>query len=842
MEILEKPWQGTSDELISKLESSKDGLSDLEAEKRLLKLGTNTITQKTPIPFLHIFFGQFTDLLVVMLIVASLLSFILGDSRNGIIIAIIVLINAIIGFSQEYKAQKILKALKNLLPENVKIKRGGEEKEIPSIYLVPGDLVILGEGDKVPADIRLLESYNLKVDEKTLTGEAKPQGKEINSGENTKLLSDVSNTLFMGTVVTSGEALGLITATGINTEFGKIAVKTTEIDKSLSPLQEKTARMSKRVALLAVFIVIFLVVYKYFIGRDVLDALIFSIAVAAALVPEGLPATISVALSLGARNLARKNALVRNLVSVETLGSVTVICTDKTGTLTTGQMTVKELWQPDFIKEDKNLLFETMVLCSDAVINKKGDFGDPTELALLKWAKEKGADIEKIRSSYRKVDEIPFSSKIKFMSVTFLKNEEKTFYLKGAPEVILKKCKLSQEEQNQIKYKFQKMAENGYRVLALAVNDIFLGLIAIYDPPRAEVKQSISECHNGGIKTIMITGDNALTAVAIGKEVGIIKNENYRIVEGLEIDRISDTELKNILLDYPVFSRVLPEHKYRIVENLMHMGEIVAVTGDGVNDAPALKRADIGIAMGKNGTDVSRESADMVLLDDNFATIVEAVKEGRAIFDNIKKFLFYIFSSNFGELLTVIIGLLLGMPLPITALEILSVDLGTDVLPSMALIFEPPESNIMKTKPRSKEVQLLTGESFLHLTLIGLIMGLGAILNFKYVENLAGSYQAATTAALATLVVMQAFNVFLSRCGVTSIFKYHFFKNTYLFLAEIFSFALILAIIYTGALNKFIITAAFPLDTWLRIFLSGLILLIIEEIYKSFKRKYFQGA
>lgn len=842
MEQIEKPWQGKNEDLLKNLETSKDGLNNLEAQKRILKFGENSVMSHTPIPYFQIFFDQFLNLLVVMLIVAALLSFILGDSRNGIIISIIVLINSIIGFTQEYKAQRILKALGKMLPEVAKVTREGVEKEISTNYLVPGDIVNLGEGDRIPADIRLIESYDLKVDEKILTGEANPQAKEVNSGEETRVLADVENTLFMGTVVTNGEALGVVVNTGIQTEFGKIAKKTTEIDKTMSPLQEKTARMSKRVALLAVSIVIALIIYQYFNNHDILDALIFSIAVAAALVPEGLPATISVALSLGARNLARKNALVRNLVSVETLGSVTVICTDKTGTLTTGKMEVKEFWQPEFTKnKDKNLILETMILCNDAILANDKNIGDPTEIALLKWAKESGADIEKTRNLYNKTDEVPFNSKIKYMSVTFSEKSKKFSYLKGAPEVIIKKCDLEIEEINQIKHKFEKMASEGFRVLGLAYNQTFLGLAAIYDPPREEVVKAISECHDGGIRTIMITGDNALTAVAISKMTGIIKSENYQIVDGVEIGVMTDTQLKSVLQGNPIFARTLPEHKFRIVENLMNMGEIVAATGDGVNDAPALKRADIGIAMGKDGTDVSRESADMVLMDDNFATIVEAVKEGRSIFDNIRKFLFYIFSSNFGELLTVVVGLLVGLPLPITALQILSVDLGTDVLPSMVLIFEPPEKNVMQTLPRSKEVQLLTGESFLHLTLIGLVMGIGAVLNFNLVNHLTGNYQAATTAALATLVVAQAFNVFLSRCGNTSIFKYRFWKNPYLFLAEIFSFALILSIIYTGALNRFIVTAAFPAHIWLRIFLVGILLLIIEEVYKIIKRKYRFG-
>lgn len=843
MEKIAKPWQGTTEEVLKNLETSKEGLADFEAQKRLFHFGTNTILRQAPIPYLQIFFDQFIDLLVLLLIFAALLSFLLGETRNGVIISIIVLINAIIGFSQEFKAERILRALAKYLPTLVKVKRIGQEKQINAHYLVPGDMVILGEGDKVPADIRLLESYDLKTNDQALTGEAKPQNKEAKNYDSNNLsLVEVENSLFMGTVVTEGEALGVVTATGLSTEFGKIAQRTTTIDKSLSPLQQKTHRMAKRIAILAGLIVIGLVIYKYFASHDILDALIFSVAVAAALVPEGLPATISVALSLGARNLARRKALVRNLVSVETLGSVTVICTDKTGTLTTGQMEVKEIWDdlnPEIRKEEKEkLINEVFVLCSDAQINKDQEFGDPMELALLRWVDEQGINIEKMRHRFQKIDEIPFNSKRRFMSVTYRHNGREATYLKGAPEIIVDKCHLDEKEQNKIMAKFKEYAQEGFRVLALACNEIFLGLVAIFDPPRGEVRQALENCHQGNIRVIMITGDNALTAQSIAKMVGIIHQGSvHPIIEGENLDSMTDIELRSLLQKEPIFARTLPEQKYRIVDNLMKMGEIVAVTGDGVNDAPALKRADIGIAMGKAGTDVSREAADMVLLDDNFATIVQAIREGRAIFDNIKKFLFYIFSSNFGELLTVLIGMILGLPLPITAVEILSVDLGTDVLPSMSLIGEPSEGDVMKTKPRSKEVQLLTGESFFHLTLIGLIMGVGAVWNFIAVRNLNSSYQAATTASLATLVVAQGFNVFLSRCPNTTIFRYPFWKNKWLVLSVASSLILIFLMTYLDFFHRYILTGSFPLTIWSRIFIVGLILLAVEEIYKQI-RKY----
>jgi len=840
MDAIAKPWQGTNEEIFQKLESSANGLSDFEAQKRLLKFGVNTVARQTPIPYFQIFFDQFVDLLVIILIVAAVLSFILGDMRNGVIISIIVLINALIGFTQEFKAEKILRALVKLLPITVKVKRDGEEKEIKANYLVPGDIVILGEGDKVPADIRLIEAYDLKVDEQVLTGESNPQNKKVIEYPNDNLsILQVENVIFMGTTIARGEGLGLVAGTGKNTEFGKIATKTMAIDKTLSPLQEKTHQMAKRVAILAAIITILLIIYKYFIGRDILDALIFSVAVAAALVPEGLPATVSVALSIGAKNLARHKALVKNLVSVETLGSTTIICTDKTGTLTTGKMVARELWRnPNLINssEEGKLINEALVLCNDAQKSGEGFIGDPTETALLGWVEKEGFQIDEIRKMYTKVDEIPFNSERKYMSVTFRKGTREFVYSKGAPEVIMAQCTISEKDKELISEKFRELASEGFRVLGLSFNQTFLGLVAIFDPPREEVKEAIESCKEGSIRILMITGDNPITATSIAKMVGIIGNENPEIYEGDDLDRMSDIELRNVLRKAQIFARILPEQKYRIVDNLMQMGEIVAATGDGVNDAPALKRADIGIAMGQNGTDVSREAADMVLLDDNFATIVRAIKEGRTIFDNIRKFLFYIFSSNFGELLTVIVGFVIGLAnLPILAVQILAVDLGTDVLPSMSLIGEKAE-DVMKTKPRSKEVQLLTGESFLHLTIIGLVMGIGAVINFEGVLKATGTYHAATTASLATLVVSQAFNIFLSRCPNTSIFKYPFWSNIYVILSVSSSLTLIVLMVYLEPFHNFLLTDSFPIYFWPRIILVGLSLLVIEELYKLIKK------
>lgn len=841
---MEKLPQKTIEELLIDLKSTKEGLSGFEVDKRLLKYGLNTIKSGLSFSFLKLIFKQFTDLLILLLIFASILSFLLGDSRNGIIIAVIVMVNGIIGFSQEYRAQKIIKALNKLLPQMVRVKRSGEEKLVEASSLVPGDIVVLGQGDKVPADVRLIESYDLKVDEKILTGESHPQNKDavFLTVENAPLI-ELKNTIFMGTMISSGEALGIVIGTGFQTAFGKIAQKTTHADKSVSPLQAKTAQMSRKIAFLAIFIVLGLIIYKYFLENDLLDAVIFSVAVAAALVPEGLPATIAIALSLGARNLAKKGALVKNLVSVETLGSVTVICTDKTGTLTKGIMHVDEIWLDPSLKmkdlEQKKLVTEVLTLCNSAKLGKN-NLGDPMEIALLEWVEKEGFSIEEIRQKYHKIKEIPFNAKIRYMSSTYRHEGNSFTYSKGAPEVLIQQCHLDERERQEISQKVDAFAGQGFRVLALAYNDIFLGLVSIYDPPRQEIKQAIADCRVGHIRAMMITGDNPLTAISIAKMTEITFDDEPQIILGEEIDKMSDTRLRNVLLGEPIFARALPEHKFRIVDNLIKMGEIVAVTGDGVNDAPALKHANIGVAMGIAGTDVSREAADMILLDNNFATIVVAVEEGRAIYDNIKKFLFFILSHNFGELLIIMIGMFLGLPLPLLAVQILAIDLGTDAFPSLALVFEPPERDVIKTKPRSHDAALLNKEGIFHLIMIGLIVGFGGIWNFTAVLA-GGDYRAATTASLITIVVSQIVFSFVARCPNVSIFNYPFFKNKYLIYAALFGLALILSIVYLKEFNDWISTAPVGIAVWLRALAVAAIFLAFEEIYKIIKKRYNTG-
>jgi len=843
MEVLAEPWKKTTDEIIKKLDTSKDGLSDLEVRKRISKFGRNVITKNAAVPYFTIFLDQIFSILSLLMIIAAVVSFLLGDLRNGIIITIIVLLNAAIGFFQEFKAEKVIIALNRLLPEKIKVKRNGQEVEKRIENLVLGDIVILDAGDQVPADIRLIEAYDLKADEQILTGETKLRSKILDDNCRANNLLNVDNLLFMGTIIAQGEAMGVVTATGHRTELGKIARRTVEIEKTQSPLQEKVAKMAKIIAAIAIILAIALIIYRFFVDNNFLSALTFSVALAAGIIPEGLPATMSVALSFGARYLADRRALVRNLVSVETLGSVTVICTDKTGTLTTGEMEVKEIWQPktEIDKEEhERLINEVIVLCNDANISGKVHIGDPMEIALLKWAKNRGVNIDKLRKKYRKIDEIPFNAQRKFMTVSFEEGSRKFNLTKGAPEEILTKVTLNSQEEKEIQSAFSKMASSGFRVIALSYNNVFLGLAAIFDPPRDEVRQAVANCQRGQIKTIMVTGDNPLTAASIAKMVDLYPQEvEPQVITGDQIDEMTDLQLRNVLQGEPLFARALPEHKFRIVDSLVKMGEIVAVTGDGVNDAPALKRADIGIAMGKKGTDVSRETADMVLLDDNFATIVQAIKEGRTIFDNIRKFLFYHLTADFGELSTVLFGIFLNLPLPMLAAQILFIDLATNLLPAMSMIFELPEKNIMISQPRSKKVALLNGETIFHLTILGLIMGGGAIWNFTSVLS-SGSYAQATTVAFATLVTVQIFNSFLSRTPHISVFKYPFWSNKYLLMAVGLTLVMLFAIIYTRIFHDLLSTAAFPPIFYLRMILIGVIFVAVDEIYKLIKKRYIE--
>jgi len=854
-------YQKPISQILNELNTSAEGFSDSEALLRLKKYGLNQLKKVKKRPLILKFFAQFFDLLAVILIIIGILAIFTEEPRDSLIIFSIVFINAIIGFVQEYKAERILSAFKKHIPSFAKVIREGKLKRILSAHVVPGDILVVESGDAICADARLIEAFNLKTNDFALTGESEPQPKRVYQIKETKSLTDIDNMIFMGTSVAEGEAKAVVVETGMETAFGKIAKETQATKEELTPLQKELRHTGKTVAKIATLVAVLILFVMYFIRRDLKESMLFAIAAGAAMVPEGLPAAISIALSLGAQRMLKKRALVKKLLHVESLGSVTTICTDKTGTLTTGEMTVIESW----IKNTSiDLLNRTMVLCNNASLAEK-PLGNPLEIALLKYAQKKRVQVDKIRREYQRVFEIPFSSKRKMMSVVCQEGKHYIAYVKGAPLEILERCKLKKEEKEEIIQENDRLANAGLRVLAFAYKDLgtkrqfqkeiieqnlkFIGLVGIEDPPREGVKEAIALCKKAQIKVIMVTGDYGLTALAIAKQIGLYSKAT-KVITGEEMHRMDDEKLKEFLVDGMIFARIDPSQKFRIVENLKEKGEVVAVTGDGVNDAPALVAADIGVAMGRIGTDVAKEAADMVLLDDHFATIVKAIKEGRTIFDNAKKIIFYVFSSNAGELLVPIFGLFLGLPLPLLAIQMLAIDLGTDVFPSLALGVEKEEPFIMTRPPRPATERMMNIGMLFRLLFVGLIMGTLAFLvylislfegGWRWGELLnlnAPLYLSATASAYATLVLCQVANAFSCRSPKFSLFKIGIWTNPYLLYAELISSLMLFGVVYFPPLQKIFRTDAPSPLSWVLIILSFFIFLFLSEWRKrSFKNQ-----
>jgi Ca2+-transporting ATPase len=825
-------WARKLPEVFEELESSKNGLTEVESKSRILKYGLNVISKASPIPYLKMVYDQLFDFLVLILFIAGILAVFLGDMRSASVIFAIIIINGIIGFSQEFKTQKELAALKKILPLFAKVLRDGQEKKVHAKFIVPGDILILQEGDEIPADGRIIEAYSFATSEAALSGESNPQKKKVGDVPAETELTDVDNMVFAGTHVASGEAKVVVITTGIETAFGKIAAKTAEIKKSLSPLQVKTKQIGKIIGLVAVGVMVVIIGIRLFSHQNLLDSFMLGVAVAASVVPEGLPATVSVALAIGARKLAEKRTLAKKLSAVETLGSTTVICTDKTGTLTEGLMQVEEVW---YLRgeEEKERLKLIAALCNDASINGDEKLGDVTEIALLEWLKKENFDWRKVRRESPKKSEIPFSSEAKFMQTTYIISEKKTILEKGAPEILADRARVSLEEKNLIDRRVSEFAKKSLRTLAFSYNNDFVGIVGLSDPVRSEVPKAIKICEQAKIRVIMVTGDNPETAKAIAKKVGILGE----VFTGEDLKKMSDLKLRSILLKESIFARISPIDKYRIVENLKNMGEIVAVTGDGVNDAPALKRADIGIAMGKTGTDVAKEAADLVIIDDNFATIVDAVREGRVIFDNIKKFVFYIFAHNVAELTTVLLGMLLGLPLPMTAVQILAIDLGFDITPSISFIAEKAEAHVSSSGPRDRRFPLMNKGSIGYLLYLGTVIGILSVLNFWLVLRSGGSYFTATTIAFSTLVFCQLINLHEVRAGRETLFTRRFFENKWAVFATLFTMVFLAAVIYIPPIQTLLETTGLSFELWLRIFFTGVVFVLVEEVYKYFLRR-----
>ncbi len=763
----------SKDEIYLELDTSESGLSEAQARERLSEYGTNELKKVRRSDLWKRFLHNFTNTLAVMMWIGSILAFIVQMPEVGWAIMAVIVINALFSFWQEYRAEKALAALKHLMPIYVRIIRAGRENKILASEVVPGDIILVEEGDSIPADARLIEAHELRVDNSVFSGESRPgykMAEPFRDGVNF-IWNELPNLVFAGTSVVSGQGKAVVIATGMSTEIGKIAYLTQTIREELSPLQKEIVRLTKVIALLAVVMGgVFLVVGRLAAGLTFAGAAIFAIGIILGNVPEGLMPTVTLALAMGVQRMARRHALIKKLASVETLGCTNVICSDKTGTLTTSQISVRKIWlngkrievsgsdyeprgefflgqqkiDPADLRADRfDLFLQAGMLCSTAKLLPPDEnrrywivSGDPTEGALLTMAAKAGYDCDSQRNACLYVQRFPFESVRKRMScINRLEDGRLRAFIKGAPKEILDLSsqivlgdsleKLGEDKKNEIISQIDALASEGLRVLALAYRDVepeqsksasaetieknlvFIGLAAMYDPPRPEVRAAIARCQKAGIRVVMITGDYGITAMTIARQVGIVSSADAQIITSAELNNLTDEELKKRLAKEVVFARVNPEHKLRIVNAFKELGNIVAVTGDGVNDAPALKRADIGVAMGIRGTDVAKEAADMVLTDDNFASIVSAIEEGRAVFDNIKKFITYIFAHLIPEAVPFIFYVIFRLPAPITAMQILAIDLGTETLPALALGVEKPEAGIMEKPPRPRKKGLV---------------------------------------------------------------------------------------------------------------------------------------
>ena len=828
------------------------GLSEEEVNRRLDEFGRNELKEKPPRPAWKKFLDQFKSLLVGVLLGAAVLANAIGDIKDAIVILVVTIFNATLGFYQEHRAEQTLAALKNMLANEASVKRHGNVQNIEAPLLVPGDIVLLEAGDKIPADGRLFEAHNLEIAEAALTGESLPVGKKISRLEEDSLpLGDRSNMAFMNTVVTKGRAEMIVTNTGQRTEMGKIAGMISEAPESSTPLQKQLDTLGKKLAALAGFVVLVIFAIDFFRGEPLAQAAMKAVALAVAAVPEGLPAVVTVTLALGMWRMAKNKAIVKKLSSVETLGSTTVICSDKTGTLTMNKMSVQEAYfngevvSFEAIKnKDYTEHLRPMVLSSEASLRHGSVVGDPTEAALLGLALEGGLDPETERERYPRLAEIPFDSEHKFMATFHHHKDSVLMFIKGAPDVLLDHSK--DHKHKEIENKNIEFAKKGLRVLAVAKRVIpssefephgdlwrwvgdweFLGMAGIIDPPRPEALEAITDCKMAGIQVKMITGDHKITASTIAKKLGLEGD----VVLGKEIDHMNEEELGKSAKHIAVFARVSPEHKVKIVKALKSQGNVTAMTGDGVNDAPALKSADIGVAMGITGTAVTKEAAKLILTDDNFATIVIAVKEGRVIYDNIVKFVRFQLSTNIGAILTVLGATLAGIPAPFTAIQLLWINIIMDGPPAMSLGVEKARDGLMSDPPRSEGAQILSLERITVLIFYGVVMMVGTLYVFNHgLKNHNEKY--AVTMAFSTFVFFQFFNVFNARVERTTAFNHQFFHNLKLWASLLLVIALQFLTVYWTPAQELFNTTEIDFYDWPLIIGIASSVLLLEEIRK----------
>ena len=876
----------SSEEVFKELKTNEKGLKSSEANLRLREYGMNKIKSKKRRTSLIIFLEQFKSFLVILLLFATAISLVLGLITDAIVIGSILVLNAILGFYQEYKAEKAIEALKKLIVTKVLVVRNMEKVEVPIEQIVPGDIVILEAGNRVPADIRLFEALNLKIDESMLTGES------IAATKHTKPLKDVSltemeNMGFMGTLVTYGRGMGIVISTGMSTEMGKIASMVQEKEEP-TPLQIKLQSLGKMLGLVVLAATALIFAIGLMRAIDAFDMFMIALSLAISAVPEGLPAVITLTLALGTQRMLKKNSVIKRLAAVEALGSTTVICADKTGTMTTNEMTVKKIWvngkiidvtgvgfnpKGDFLLNGNkidprrigslDILLKIGSMCNNSILKGGKQWeviGDPTEGALKVLAEKSG-----IKEDYKKINEIPFSSERKKMTTIHNIGGDIFAYTKGAPEVILDMCdkiyinkKLVKADKEKILKIVHELAGNGLRVLGFSYKELskrysinsvesnmtFVGLVAMIDPPRKETKSAIALCRRAGIKIKMITGDHELTAKAIASQVGLQGN----ILRGEQLDKMDDEKLKEVVEDTVIFARVSPSHKIRIVDILKSNGHVVAMTGDGVNDAPALKKADVGVAMGIKGTDVSKEAADMVLMDDNFSTIVSAVEEGRGIYDNIRKFVKFLLSANFDELAMITVPMIIGLTgpagaiaLPFLPIHILWINLITDGFPALALSVDPKDPNIMKEPPKNPKKGIASG--MLTFIIIASVLAFIASFSIFILELQSSALEweetllKAQTMAVMTTIFFEMFFVFNCRSDKKGIFRLNPLSNKKLFIAVLISALLQIIIMYVPFLQEIFHLTALSLMDWVKVLLfSSLGLLAMPEILMRFSK------
>lgn len=842
-------WQNlTVDETLKTLKSDAEkGLSTEDAKKRSMKFGKNELVEKEKAGPISIFLSQFKEILIVILIIAAIAAAYVGDTIDAVVILIVVVINAVVGFIQEYRAEKAMEKLKGLISSEAVVIRDGREQKIPAGDLVPGDIVIIEEGDNIPADLRIIQSSDLNVDESTLTGEQLPVEKICDPVEPGK--ESTCNAVFMETNVSSGRGKGVVVAIGMDTNIGKIAEMIQEEEEE-TPLHQKIGRLGRNLGILAIGVCSLVFILEYLQGISIVDTFLTAISLAVAAVPEGLPAILTLTLALGMQRMARSNAIVRKLLAVETLGSCNVICTDKTGTLTKNKMTVREtnITAPE-------RAFEISALCNNASIHEGKTIGDPTDVAMLVFAEENGYLKSELEKRYPRLLEIPLDSVRKRMTTVNEIEGDKYVLVKGAPEIVLGRCmwierderiqKLTKQDKEVLLNDLKDMTGKALRVLALAYkkipheeskfdeldkdkleeNLIFVGLVGMMDPPRKEAKNAVATCIKAGIKVVMITGDHKDTAAAIAKEIGILTDG--KVLTGSELDKLTDAEFERIVEDVQVYARVFPEQKVRIVEALKDKGNVTAMTGDGVNDAPALKKAAIGVAMG-TGTDVAKESSDMLLQDDNFATIVRAVKEGRTIFDNIRRFVRFQLSTNIGAILTITSSSIMGLPVPFNPIQVLWINIIMDGPPAQSLGVEPPEKNIMERVPIKEEI--IPRKNLLKIIIAGVVMTIGTLALYYY-ELISGVGDLkATSIAFTVFVMFQIFNVF----NCKSEMNLRNISNKFLFVAISMSLLLQIAVIYTPFLQGIFETTALSLIDWIVIILVSSTILISDWLAERF--------